>query len=99
MFGIVETLDIGLHSAFLQTLDTTLQLITKEQIQSYIKPRTPFSHKGNYGHALLVAGNKGKMGASVLAARACLRTGAGLLTVSVPEESLNIMQTAFPEAM
>ena len=99
MFGIVGTLDIGLHPVFLETVDTTLQLITKEQIQSYLKPRTPFSHKGTYGHALLVAGNKGKMGAAVLAARACLRTGVGLLTVSVSEEGLNIMQTAFPEAM
>ncbi len=99
LFGVVETLDIGLHPVFLETVDTAFQLITKEEIQSYLKPRTPFSHKGNYGHALLVAGNKGKMGAAVLAARACSRTGVGLLTVSVPETGLNIMQTAFPEAM
>src|SRR4030095_2150369 len=64
-FGTVEILDIGLHPDFLQRVDTTNELISKEQIQSYYKPRTPFSHKGNFGHALLIAGNKGKMGAAI----------------------------------
>ena len=57
------------------------------------------SHKGDYGHALLVAGSYGKMGAAVLAARACLRSGVGLLTVHVPRCGVDIMQTAVPEAM
>src|SRR6266487_1972141 len=99
LFDVVETLDIGLHPGFLEIVDTTLQLITKEQIQSYIKPRTPFSHKGTYGHALLVAGNKGKMGAAIMAAKACLRTGAGLTTLNTPEEFLQTVHTAIPEAM
>jgi NAD(P)H-hydrate epimerase len=62
-------------------------------------PRDPESHKGHHGHALLLAGNKGRMGAALLAARACLRTGVGLLTVNVPEAERPIMQTALPEAM
>ena len=61
--------------------------------------RDPESHKGNYGHALLIAGSYGKMGAAVLAARACLRAGVGLLTVHVPRCGVNILQTAVPEAM
>ena len=73
--------------------------ITKEEITSLIKPRQPNSHKGTYGHALLIAGSKGKMGAAVLAAKACLRTGTGLLTVNVPQKERAIFQIAIPEAM
>ena len=61
--------------------------------------RDPESHKGWYGHALLVAGSYGKMGAAVLAAKACLRSGVGLLTVHVPRCGVEILQTAVPEAM
>lgn len=61
--------------------------------------RRPETHKGDYGHALLIAGSLGKMGAALLAAKACLRAGAGLLTVHVPRCGADILQTAFPEAM
>lgn len=61
--------------------------------------RDPLSSKNAYGHALLIAGSHGKMGAALLAAKACLRTGAGLITVHVPQCGVNILQTAFPEAM
>lgn len=65
----------------------------------FLNNRPADSHKGHYGHALLVAGSYGKMGAAVLAARACLRSGVGLLTVHVPAKGVDIMQTAVPEAM
>ena len=65
----------------------------------FLSNRDPESHKGWYGHALLIAGSYGKMGAAVLAARACLRSGVGLLTVHVPRCGVQIMQTAVPEAM
>ena len=65
----------------------------------FIVARNPESHKGDYGHALLIAGSYGKMGAAVLAARACLRAGVGLLTVHVPRCGVDVMQTAVPEAM
>src|SRR5690606_29473409 len=58
-----------------------------------------FSHKGSFGHALLLAGSFGKMGAAVLAAKACLRSGVGLLTVQTPSAGYQISQTAVPEAM
>lgn len=99
LFGKVQVLDIGLSPQFLQESDTIFELVTKEKITASIKPRANFSHKGNFGHALLIAGNKGKMGAGLLAAKACLRSGAGLVTLQVPESSLNIVQTALPEAM
>ncbi len=68
-------------------------------LPDYLYNRDPESHKGDYGHALLVAGSYGKMGAAVLAAKACLRAGVGLLTVHVPRIGVNIMQVAVPEAM
>lgn len=82
-----------------QPTDTPAIILHNERISSLIKPRDPSSHKGSHGHALLVAGNKGRMGAAVLSARACLRTGAGLVTVNVPEAERFVIQTALPEAM
>ena len=76
-----------------------MKTIGKTLISNLIKHREADSHKGNYGHALLIAGNKGKMGAAVIAAKACLRSGVGLLTVNVPETERSILQTAIPEAM
>ena len=73
--------------------------LTKEIIAGLIKPRVVDSHKGTYGHSLLIVGNKGRMGAAVLSARACLRSGTGLLTVNVPQDERSILQTAIPEAM
>lgn len=73
--------------------------ITGPEVSALIKPRRSDSHKGDYGHALLIAGNTGRMGAAVLAAQACVRTGAGLTTVNIPFEERTILQTAVPEAM
>lgn len=70
-----------------------------ESIKSKIKHRKASSYKGDYGHALLIAGQKGKMGAAVIAATAALRTGVGLLTVSVPSDERLVLQCAVPEAM
>lgn len=61
--------------------------------------RKPDTYKWDYGHALLIAGSHGRMGCAVLAARACMRTGAGLLTVHVPERAVDILQISTPEAM
>ncbi len=72
---------------------------TDYSLSSILKKRDPDSHKGNHGHVLIMAGNRGKMGAAVIAAKACLRSGVGLLTVSVPIEERMILQIAIPEAM
>ena len=68
-------------------------------IASLIPERDKFAHKGDFGHALLIAGSRGKTGAAVLAAKACLRSGAGLLTVHIPACGEIILQTSVPEAM
>jgi hydroxyethylthiazole kinase-like uncharacterized protein yjeF len=76
-----------------------MKTLTKQNIKALLKPREASSHKGNHGHALLIAGSEGKMGAAVIAARACLRAGVGLLTVNVPKNERVILQTTVPEAM
>ena len=97
--GKVEVLDIGLHPKGIHTIASPFHLIKKDYVSSLLKDRSRFSHKGNFGHALLIAGSLGKMGAAVLAGKACLRSGAGLLTAHVPQSGNGIMQTSLPEAM
>lgn len=73
--------------------------ITEQLAQSLYRPIASDSHKGRQGHALIVAGSHGKIGAAVLATHACLRSGAGLVTAFVPTCGYPILQTAVPEAM
>jgi NAD(P)H-hydrate epimerase len=74
-------------------------LTEQKDISADLFRRKKFSHKGTFGHALIFAGSNGKMGASILANKACLRSGSGLLTTLVSEESEAIIQIALPEAM
>jgi len=97
--GNVHILDIGLHPGFLQTHPASWQFVELPFIRSIIKPRKPFSHKGDYGHAAIIAGSRGMMGAAVLCARACLRSGVGKLTCHIPAVGYTIMQVSAPEAM
>ncbi|MEO7924676.1 MAG: NAD(P)H-hydrate dehydratase [Chitinophagaceae bacterium] len=97
--GEVHILDIGLHPGFYNAVPGQFELVDAALIRSIHKPRKQFSHKGNFGHALLVAGSYGKTGAAVLAAKACMRSGVGLLTCHVPSSAYTILQAAVPEAM
>ena len=97
--GEWELLDINLSQEGIEELDTNYEMLEVEDIRTIIKPRKRFSHKGNFGHALLIAGSRGMAGASILSARACLRSGVGLLTVHAPICNNNILQTAVPEAI
>jgi ADP-dependent NAD(P)H-hydrate dehydratase / NAD(P)H-hydrate epimerase len=88
---------IGLHSEYLNLIDSDTFYIEKNDIKHRIKHRNRFDHKGNFGHALIAGGSKGMAGAPVLASRACLRTGAGLVSALVPDIGYSIIQTAAPE--
>ena len=79
--------------------DGYCRLIVREMVDALLRPRPQFAHKGNFGHALLVAGSRGMTGAAQLAAKACLRGGVGLLTVHLPACGELPMQTVVPEAM
>ena len=97
--GEIHILDIGLHHDYYQSVVNQFELLDDAIIHSIYKPRKKFSHKGTYGHALLVAGSYGKIGAAILSAKACLRSGVGLLTSHIPACGYDILQTSVPEAM
>jgi NAD(P)H-hydrate epimerase len=97
--GEIHCLDIGLHPDFPLLSNVALTMIDSKLVKEIYKPRSKFSHKGTYGHCLLIAGSQDKMGACILAAKACLGSGAGLLFCLLDEAQYAILQTALPEAM
>jgi hydroxyethylthiazole kinase-like uncharacterized protein yjeF len=97
--GEVHVLDIGLDQSYYESVNSEYEIINEAVAKLIYKPRKRFSHKGNFGHALLAAGSYGKMGAAVLASKACLRSGVGLLTCHIPKCGYEIMQISIPEAM
>ncbi len=97
--GKWEVLPIGLHPEGIKKTFTDTFYLQDKDIQQVITPRQKFAHKGNFGHALLIAGSFGKMGAAVLSSKGCLRAGVGLLTTHIPRLGYTIIQTAVPEAM
>jgi hydroxyethylthiazole kinase-like uncharacterized protein yjeF len=94
-----EILDIGLDPEFLYTTATEAQLIGKHEVLPNYMPRDKFSHKGTFGHALIIGGSYGKIGAVTLAGRAALAAGAGLVSAYVPKCGYMPLQASFPEAM
>ncbi len=98
-FGKIIVLDINLHKEFYDNEDAQFEMPDFDEIRQIYKPRKPFSNKGNFGHACLVAGSFGMMGAAVMAANACLKSGAGKLTCITPGKGYQIMQLSSPEAM
>ncbi|MDT0690588.1 NAD(P)H-hydrate dehydratase [Salegentibacter sp. F188] len=97
--GDMQVLEIGLDREFLSEVTPAAQLIGRQEARSLYNPRNKNSHKGSYGHVIIVGGSYGKIGSIVLATTASMRTGAGLATVFIPKCGYEIVQTALPEAM
>jgi hydroxyethylthiazole kinase-like uncharacterized protein yjeF len=97
--GEWQVLPIGLHPEGIRKVDSGYSFLMKEDIAAILPERSRFAHKGTFGHALLIAGSYGKMGAAVLASRGCLRAGTGLLTTHIPKIGYEVIQTSVPEAM
>ncbi len=93
-----KSVDIGLDEAFIQSQDSQNYLLDSSIVHS-LPTRAKYSHKGSYGHSLIIAGSKGMIGAALLAAKACKRSGTGLLTVYVPTVGYTIVQSQLPEAL
>jgi hydroxyethylthiazole kinase-like uncharacterized protein yjeF len=91
--------DIGLHPEAIGSKETPYRTIEKEEIGRLLPVRQTFDHKGTYGHALIISGCYGMMGAALLAGESCLRGGTGLVTLHVPRYGYNIIQTGFPEGL
>ena len=97
--GELKVLDIRLSKEGIEKTEAQYTIIEEKDIYPLLKPRDPFAHKGQMGHALLVGGSYGMAGAAVLAAKACLRAGVGKLTVHTPKRNVQILQTSVPEAI
>lgn len=97
--GEVHVLDIGLHKGFLSTVEAGSDLLDEGIVRNIFRLRQRFSHKGTFGHSLLIGGSYGKMGAVVLATKACMSSGSGLTTALIPKCGYHIMQSTAPEAM
>lgn len=94
-----EVVDIDLDENFIQKQETDFYLLEARDIEKILQPRKLFSHKGTYGHALIIAGNSQTMGAALLSAMACLHTGAGLTTACIPQSGLTALNATLPEVM
>lgn len=97
--GEWQVLDIGLLPEAMDRQSSNNYALLSNDIAAWVQPRNKFSHKGDFGHACIIAGSHGMMGAAVLAVKACLHTGAGLVTAHIPQKENIIMQVSVPEAL
>ncbi|MFB6306243.1 MAG: NAD(P)H-hydrate dehydratase, partial [Flavobacteriales bacterium] len=97
--GKWEILDIGLDKEFIENSDSKNVLIEGNLLSNILIKRGKYSHKGTYGHSLMIMGSRGKMGAAVIAGLACLKSGSGLVSFHIPNCGYQIIQTSLPEAM
>ncbi|MGI6037517.1 MAG: NAD(P)H-hydrate dehydratase [Limnochordia bacterium] len=96
--GQLEIVDIGLPRPLLDTGGEVF-LSTSQYVHQVLPVRSQDSHKGTYGHLLLLAGSPGMAGAAVLAARGALRAGVGLVSIGVPPGLETLVAPQIPEAM
>ena len=97
--GSLRVLDIRLSKEGIQKIDAQYTIIEESEIRPLLMGRDSYAHKGNMGNALLIAGSYGMAGAAVLAAKACLRSGAGKVTIHSPKRNNVILQISVPEAI
>jgi ADP-dependent NAD(P)H-hydrate dehydratase / NAD(P)H-hydrate epimerase len=98
--GALVVREIGSPSSLIEEVGkSNLRWSEADEFRTYALPREASGHKGDYGHALIVAGSVGKSGAAVMAGTAALRAGAGLVTVATPEPVLPVVAAHTPEIM
>lgn len=97
--GDWEVLPIGLDRKYIATLEPEAMMLEAADVAALMPVRERSSHKGDHGHAWLLAGGEGKMGAALMAAKACLRSGCGNLTLHVPVGQDPVVHSSIPEAM
>ncbi|HEY7818066.1 MAG TPA: NAD(P)H-hydrate epimerase, partial [Vicinamibacteria bacterium] len=97
--GEIAVVEIGIPPRFLESSEPKLETIEPSILAEALPRRRPTSHKGTYGHLLILAGSRGKTGAAVMAAEAALRAGVGLVTVASAGSAIAMMAPQLPEAM
>ena len=97
--GNLRVLDIRLSQEGIAKIEAPYTIVEENDVRKLILPRNAFAHKGQMGNALLIAGSYCMAGAAILAARACLRTGAGKVTINSPKRNIPVLQMSVPEAV
>ena len=97
--GRISIVDIGLHQGSLDKIEVENHLIDSQMVRGFLPSRSKFSHKGTYGHALLICGGYGMVGAAILATRSCHRVGAGKVTLHSPRSANAVIQISSPETI
>ena len=92
-------LDIGLDKPKIDSFKSGFIFVNKEYLESFLKKRKKYSHKGSFGHSLIIGGSFGKIGAVILASRAAIRAGSGLVSSYIPKCGYDILQASIPEVM
>lgn len=97
--GEWRIVDIGLDNAYYENEHSEIEFIGISRVAKLLKLRKAFDHKGSHGHAALFCGGEGKVGAAVLSAYGCMRSGVGKLTCYLAKNNHPIMHNALPEAI
>jgi len=97
--GYLEIIDIGIPDYIAKSIRPKQHLLTQEKIRVAFRPRSPDAHKGTTGHVLVVSGSVGKTGAAAMTAMSAMRSGAGLVTLAIPESLNTVLETQVLEAM
>jgi hydroxyethylthiazole kinase-like uncharacterized protein yjeF len=97
--GDLAVVDIGIDPSALATVAPATELLSPEEVSWLVPKRTDDTHKGTYGHVVAIAGSRGKTGAAILACRAAMRTGSGLVTLAAPRSLNNIFASSLVEVM
>lgn len=97
--GNLRVLDIRLSQEGMAKIEAPYTIVEENDVRKLLLPRSAFAHKGQMGNALLIAGSYCMAGAAILAARACLRAGAGKVTINSPKRNIPVLQMSVPEAV
>ena len=97
--GKLSVVHIGLDAKYMESVQSDYCAVDRNFIRNLMKPRNEFDNKGTHGHALIISGSTGMMGAAVLSAGAALRSGCGLVSVRVPFQERKVIQISMPSAI
>ncbi|MCK4431791.1 MAG: NAD(P)H-hydrate dehydratase, partial [Candidatus Aminicenantes bacterium] len=97
--GELKVADISVPPFLFEDDELKLEMVEKQTLVPYFKSRKKDSHKGTYGHLFIVSGSLGKTGAAIMAGKAALKMGAGLVTVGIPQSCLPIVARSMVELM
>lgn len=99
MAGILKVVDISIPDKIIDDSKTNIYTVEGSDVSALLKPRRADAHKGDFGHAFIVAGSPGKTGAATLTSLGALQAGAGLVTLAVPESLNPIIEAKLTEVM